>query len=225
MTFPANQHFASEFSMEIFNSRDIVASSPCRQSTVESLLTGYFEYSTYHTLNQLLRPFKERKMIVIQMLNFWTFEGMFVMGGVLCLVRMCCDFGTPDLGERNQQNRTPCFIWYVDNKKCIWWNTLFDIAFQMIKSYLTGFVVMQDFIVKSLKKFSAVFPEVTLQPWVILESIRLLSNLGNTIAKSCFKQWAQMARAYCSFCRIKHLDPVQTSCFCRAEVNCNLVQL
>ena len=45
-----------------------------------------------------------------------------------------------------------------------WMKHSFDIAFQMIKSYLTGFVAMQDFIVKSLKKFSAVFPEVTLQP-------------------------------------------------------------
>ena len=147
----------------------------------------------------------ERKMIVIQMLNFWAFEGMFVMGGVLCLVRMCCDFGTPDLGERNQQNRTPCFIWYVETKKCIGWNTLFDIAFQMIKNYLTGFVAMQDFILKTSEKFGAVFPEVTLHPWVILESNRLLSNVGNKIAKQHFKQWAQLVKAYCSFCRIKHL--------------------
>jgi len=38
-----------------------------------------------------------------------------------------------------------------------------DIAFQMIKNCLTGFVAMQDFILKTLEKFSAVFPEVTLQ--------------------------------------------------------------
>ena len=39
----------------------------------------------------------------------------------------------------------------------------------------------------------------------MLENNRLLPNVGNKIAKSCFKQWAQVAKAYYSFCRIKHL--------------------
>ena len=29
---------------------------------------------------------------------------MYIIGRLVCLVRMCCVFGTPGLGVRNQQN-------------------------------------------------------------------------------------------------------------------------
>ena len=151
---------------------------------------------------------------------------MFVMGGVLCFVRMFCDNFWDSRSRRKKPTEQNTMYYLICGQQEVhWMKHSFWYGFSNDQELPHRFCCNAKFHCKKFEKFSAVFPEVTLQPWVILESIRLLSNVGNKIAKSCFKQWVRMARAYCSFCRITHLGPGQTWCFCCAELNSNLVRL